>query len=155
MIDIGLFNFLQILEWYHKYIRTRLYHETFPTQILYFRSLWNCLQINFDIVYLYNFNFNFNSHFINFRYKKWSHGACLLWLPWKSNIRVRTDPSILWNKKGTSIRSDTMKPLRQPTGQRQSNARMQQKLARKGFRPPSAMKGIGYFQNLRIFLKNC
>ena len=28
----------------------------------------------------------------------------------------------------------------------------QQKQARKGFRPPSAMKGIGYFQNLGNFL---
>ena len=30
--------------------------------------------------------------------------------------------------------------------------RMKEQQARKGFRPPSAMKGIGYFQNLRIFL---
>ena len=29
-----------------------------------------------------------------------------------------------------------------------------EKQARKGFRPPSAMKGIGYFQNLRIFLES-
>ena len=29
------------------------------------------------------------------------------------------------------------------------------KQARKGFRPPSAMQGIGCFQNLRIFLRNC
>ena len=29
------------------------------------------------------------------------------------------------------------------------------KQARKGFRPPSAMKGIGYFQNLRNLLRNC
>ena len=29
------------------------------------------------------------------------------------------------------------------------------KQARKGFRPPSAMYGIGYFQNLRNFLRNC
>ena len=28
------------------------------------------------------------------------------------------------------------------------------KQARKGFRPPSAMKGIGYFQNLRFFGRN-
>ena len=28
------------------------------------------------------------------------------------------------------------------------------KKARKGFRPPSAMKGIGYFQNLGILLRN-
>ena len=28
------------------------------------------------------------------------------------------------------------------------------KQARKGFRPPSAMKGIGYFQNLRNLLRN-
>ena len=27
------------------------------------------------------------------------------------------------------------------------------KQARKGFRPPSAMKGIGYFQNLRNLMK--
>ena len=27
--------------------------------------------------------------------------------------------------------------------------------ARKGFRPLSAMQGIGYFQNLRKFLRNC
>ena len=27
-----------------------------------------------------------------------------------------------------------------------------EKQARKGFRPPSAMKGMGYFQNLRNFL---
>jgi hypothetical protein len=27
--------------------------------------------------------------------------------------------------------------------------------ARKDFRPPSAMKGNGYFQNLRFFLRNC
>ena len=30
----------------------------------------------------------------------------------------------------------------------------QQKQARKGFRPPSAMKGIGYFQNLGNLLRN-
>ena len=28
------------------------------------------------------------------------------------------------------------------------------KQAQKGFRPPSVMKGIGYFQNLRIFLES-
>ena len=28
------------------------------------------------------------------------------------------------------------------------------KQARKGFRPPSAMKGIGYFQNLKNLLRN-
>ena len=31
----------------------------------------------------------------------------------------------------------------------------QLKQARKDFRPSSAMKGIGYFQNLTKFLRNC
>ena len=31
----------------------------------------------------------------------------------------------------------------------------QTKHARKGFWPPSAMKGIGYFQNLGNLLRNC
>ena len=31
---------------------------------------------------------------------------------------------------------------------------LSEKQARKGFRPPGAMKGIGYFQNLRNGLRN-
>ena len=32
---------------------------------------------------------------------------------------------------------------------------MAEKQAHKGFRPPSAMWGIGYFQNLKNILRNC
>ena len=36
----------------------------------------------------------------------------------------------------------------------ENEGRFLKKQARKGFRPPSAMKGIGYFQNLRNLLRN-
>jgi hypothetical protein len=35
------------------------------------------------------------------------------------------------------------------------NSKVMKNKPKRVFRPPSAMKGIGYFQNLRIFFRNC